>query len=132
LENTQRTRNNSNEILFFRETRKHHGVTWEISLKLKFFLMRLFTLNVLEFFLVASAIELHKKLICAFFPTAISPHSPLYIFREEHRKIQAIYFLLVCYIFISMYPLCIFNLFLKHLKGYAEINKDWTQIGAAR
>jgi hypothetical protein len=39
--------------------------------------MQIFTLYVLEFFQVASAIELHKKPICAFRPIAISPHSPL-------------------------------------------------------
>ncbi len=44
----------------------------------QFFLkMQLFTLYVLEFFQVASAIEWHKKPICAFFPTAVSPHFPL-------------------------------------------------------
>jgi hypothetical protein len=39
--------------------------------------MQIFTLYVLELFQVADAIELHKKPICAFCPTAISPHSPL-------------------------------------------------------
>jgi hypothetical protein len=50
--------------------------------------MRLFTLYVLEFFQVASAIKLHKKSICAFCPTAISPTLPyvitfLYILFQE-------------------------------------------------
>jgi hypothetical protein len=39
--------------------------------------MRIFTLYVIEYFQVASAIEFCKKSICAFCPTASSPHSPL-------------------------------------------------------
>ncbi len=48
--------------------------------------MRLFTLYVLEFFQVASAIELHIELICAFCPTAISPHSPLRNVIQEKKE----------------------------------------------
>lgn len=39
--------------------------------------MRIFTIYVIEFFQVAGAIEFYKKSICAFCPTASSPHSPL-------------------------------------------------------
>ena len=53
-----------------------------------FLKMRLFTLYVLEFFQVASAIELHIELICAFCHTAISPHSPLRNVIQEKKRMK--------------------------------------------